>query len=130
MILTILLFYSQSKVANVSYARELAKRYPNITSVSIHPGVVQTGLVDDLSLGHYVFVYVTNWMRGRTMMDPKKGSYSQLWAAAGGKKSEMVNGAYYMPIGVMANGKLDDTAKSDKLAGELWDWTNKTLADY
>ncbi|MCJ1235694.1 hypothetical protein MMC14_003665 [Varicellaria rhodocarpa] len=37
--------YGQSKLANVIYANELARRYPDITSMSIHPGVIHdTGL--------------------------------------------------------------------------------------
>ena len=34
--------YGHSKLANVLHARELAKRYPNIISVSVHPGTVKT----------------------------------------------------------------------------------------
>ncbi|TVY83326.1 putative oxidoreductase [Lachnellula suecica] len=40
--------YGQSKLANVVYAAELARRYPSITTVSIHPGVINTGLVTSL----------------------------------------------------------------------------------
>ncbi|KAL0571555.1 hypothetical protein V5O48_010404, partial [Marasmius crinis-equi] len=32
--------YGQSKLANVLYAKELARRYPKITSVAVHPGTV------------------------------------------------------------------------------------------
>lgn len=30
--------YGQSKLANIVYASELAKRYPDVTTVAIHPG--------------------------------------------------------------------------------------------
>jgi NAD(P)-dependent dehydrogenase (short-subunit alcohol dehydrogenase family) len=40
--------YGQSKLANILYAAELARRLPQITSVSVHPGVMMTGLVTGL----------------------------------------------------------------------------------
>lgn len=61
------------------------------------------------------------------MMKEEQGRLSQLWVAAGGKKSEIVNGAYYEPVGVMCNDKLNATAKDQNLAKELWDWTEKAL---
>ncbi|KAH7144304.1 hypothetical protein B0J13DRAFT_554927 [Dactylonectria estremocensis] len=42
--------YAQSKLANILYAAEVARRYPKITAVSLHPGIVGTGLVNDLGL--------------------------------------------------------------------------------
>ena len=38
--------YGQSKLANILFTKELARRYPNITSVAIHPGRVQTPLIE------------------------------------------------------------------------------------
>lgn len=34
--------YGHSKLANVLHSKELAKRYPDILSVSLHPGTVKT----------------------------------------------------------------------------------------
>lgn len=36
--------YGQSKLANVLFIGELARRYPQLTSVAIHPGTVKTDL--------------------------------------------------------------------------------------
>jgi len=36
--------YGQSKPANILYTNELARRYPAIRCVSVHPGSVNTGL--------------------------------------------------------------------------------------
>lgn len=41
--------YGQSKLANILFASELARRHPNIMSVSVHPGVVKTPMLDGLS---------------------------------------------------------------------------------
>ena len=36
--------YGQSKLANVVYASEFSRRYPNSTTVSVYPGVIFTNL--------------------------------------------------------------------------------------
>ncbi|MEM9886249.1 MAG: SDR family oxidoreductase [Bacteroidota bacterium] len=38
--------YAQSKLANVLFTKELAKRYPSVCSHSLHPGVVGTALAN------------------------------------------------------------------------------------
>jgi NAD(P)-dependent dehydrogenase (short-subunit alcohol dehydrogenase family) len=57
--------YGQSKIANIVYARELARRYPGITSVSIHPGVIATSLVSDLGLVDRMTVYLPTLATGK-----------------------------------------------------------------
>ncbi|KAK9351817.1 hypothetical protein V1523DRAFT_441596 [Lipomyces doorenjongii] len=80
--------YGQCKLANILYACELARRYPNITTVSVHPS---------------------------------------LWAATQ-DKGKIVNGAYYESFAIL--GKHDKKSKSEKLAEELWEWTQKKLEGY
>ncbi|GFF81891.1 hypothetical protein CNMCM6936_006625 [Aspergillus lentulus] len=116
--------YGQSKLANILYARELARRYPAITCVSIHPGVVSTGLVDNQTRGNRAFVYVTTIGK---MVKPAEGAYNQLWAATASKE-ELVNGGFYEPVGVP--GKLYRAAGDDALAGRLWEWTEEALGEY
>ena len=36
--------YGESNLTNVIYASELARQYPDITTVSVHPGVIYTNL--------------------------------------------------------------------------------------
>ena len=36
--------YGQSKLSNILYAKAMVKHYPQITSVSVHPGLVSTQL--------------------------------------------------------------------------------------
>lgn len=116
--------YCQSKLANIVYAAELAKRYPGITCLSVHPGVVHTELVGNLNMMDKVLVYVPNIGQ---MLTPEEGAHSQLYVAAGARKEELVNGGFYMPVGVLSNSKLDKVAKSEKLASDLWEWTEKAL---
>ncbi|XXG97293.1 hypothetical protein Hte_003589 [Hypoxylon texense] len=120
--------YGQSKIANILYAAEIARRYPNIKSVSVHPGVVATDLVNNLPTMRRAFIYTAIWLMGGGIVEPKKGRLSQLWVAAGAKRDELVNGAFYMPVGILSNNKLDKFAKSEELAGKLWSYTEDVLA--
>ncbi|KAF3765718.1 oxidoreductase [Cryphonectria parasitica EP155] len=122
--------YGQSKLANVVYAAEFARRNPSILAVSVHPGVVVTDLVNDLNRVKKTFVYATSWVQGINLLQPEQGALNQLWAAAGATRSEVVNGAFYMPVGVESNSMLDNVATSQDFAKRLWQWTEEALADY
>ncbi|RHZ50903.1 oxidoreductase, short-chain dehydrogenase/reductase family [Aspergillus thermomutatus] len=117
--------YGQSKLANVLYARELARRYPAITSVSVHPGVASTGLVENQSWGNRAFIYATNMGK---LLKPSEGAYNQLWSATTAKEN-LENGQLYEPVGVLSS-KLDKAARDDALAKKLWEWTDRALEDY
>ncbi|KAH7136940.1 hypothetical protein B0J13DRAFT_640628 [Dactylonectria estremocensis] len=116
--------YGQSKLANVVYAKEVARRYPKIQAVSVHPGVVKTELVTNLTFVRRAFVYTANFLMGISLMEPKQGSYSQLWVT-GADREQLVSGAYYRPIGVET--EVDATANSEEVATKLWNWTQDTL---
>jgi len=109
--------YGQSKMANVLHAKALAKRYPEITSVSVHPGRVNTGLLDHYSGMMMQFQKVYDWVVGA--FTTEQGALNQLWAGFGAK-SDIENGAYYIPIGKKAKG--DKRIHDEKLVDELWDW--------
>ena len=116
--------YGQSKLANIVYAAELARRYPSITSTSMHPGVILTGLAGNLSFVKKVFIYTTTFWRQVSLA---MGILNQLYLGAGAKKDSLMKGGYYMPVGVLSDNTLDEDAKSEKLATDLWEWTKKAL---
>jgi NAD(P)-dependent dehydrogenase (short-subunit alcohol dehydrogenase family) len=113
--------YGQSKLANILYAAELGRRYPSITSVSIHPGVINTGLVGNLSFLDRTLVHVVNL---GNFMTPEEGIQNQLWAATA-KDGDVVNGTFYEPVAVL--GTHGNLSKDGNLATQLWDWTEKEL---
>ncbi|KAK3378091.1 oxidoreductase [Podospora didyma] len=121
--------YGQSKLANIVYARELARRFPDILSVAVFPGVVETGLVTELPSLKRKFTVWSSRLMGFSMLSADKGCYSQVWAATA-SRSEVQSGSYYMPVGVVGDDKLDKTARDAKLAEELYSWTDKVLAEY
>lgn len=55
---------------------------------------------------------------------------NQLWMAVGAKKGDIINGALYLPAGVESNKILSVEAKSETLAAELWEWTEKALEKF
>ncbi|KAF1811313.1 NAD(P)-binding protein [Eremomyces bilateralis CBS 781.70] len=119
--------YGQSKLANILYADEIARRYPQILSVAIHPGVVKTNLVNDLPLAHRAFVHVMTYF---VQLELHEGVYNQLWASAA-DKGKMTSGEMYVPFGVSSKEKVGDKLANDKeLAKKLWDWTEKELEVY
>lgn len=119
--------YGQSKLANLLYARELAKRYPQIMTVSIHPGFIKSDLWASTSFGmtqfFRVFVPLTE---GWTSIE--EGPYNQTWAGTTTREN-LESGTYYAPIG--KKGKLETAAsRDDALASKLWDWTQKELEQW
>lgn len=118
--------YGQSKLANLLYARELAKRYPSILAVAVHPGVVATDLVGDQGFLDKAFIYATNFGK---LLKPEEGAYNQCWAATVARE-KIESGIYYEPVGKQEDARLDKTSKDDVLAGKLWDWTAKILDEF
>ncbi|KAF2024805.1 NAD(P)-binding protein [Setomelanomma holmii] len=122
--------YGQSKLANILYAAELARRHPNITSVVIHPGVVRTPMYDDLQGWNGLFTVVTCWLNGVKVVTPDEGILNQLWCAAGAKKSELRNGGFYRPVGIDSTADLKGEGANVELAAKLWEWTDGVLAKF
>ena len=115
--------YGQSKLANILFTTQLAKRYPHILSVAIHPGAVSTNIGSSVVQSTWLLTLV------RKLVDPllkrsNDGVKNQLWAATA-KKDLIQNGKYYEPVGSLGGDSA--LAKNEKLSGELWDWTVKVL---
>ena len=116
--------YGQSKLANVLFTRELARRYPTIKSMSLHPGVINTGL-------HLGFQAAHPWLA--TMLSPsllflktpQQGALTQLFAAT---SPQAKSGQYYVPVAVENSGS--SYSQDQKLAAELWEWTETELAKH
>ncbi|KAB5522937.1 short-chain dehydrogenase/reductase [Coniochaeta sp. 2T2.1] len=115
--------YGQSKLANALMARELARRYPEITSIAVHPGTVNTGLADafqDSGVLQNILLMVVRPF----LATPEMGARNQLWAAVSG---DVKNGEYYMPVGAVGWGRGTANARDDELARKVWEWTEGEL---
>ncbi|KAF7356817.1 Short-chain dehydrogenase reductase family [Mycena venus] len=117
--------YGQSKLANILYAAELAQRYGSkLTTVSIHPGVVRTDLLNNQSGLVQFLSFLTHPF---SMLTPEEGAYNTLWASTA-DKTKIVNGEFYEPVGI--RGGHARKSRDRKLAKELWEWTDKELEGY
>lgn len=124
--------YGQSKLSNLLFARELAERYPQITSVSVHPGVIFTDLF--ASMRANVFLKAGMWIYGLFSFllpghykSPEGGALNQTWAATV-PKEKLVNGAYYKPVGARNEGSK--AARDPGLQKKLWEYTEAELSKH
>lgn len=120
--------YSESKLANIVYARELARRFPEVTAVSVSPGFVDTGMVAGMRLCDRVVTRLLAWSAGSGFVKAEDGARNQIWAATA-LKGEMENGGMYEPVAVLEK-NLPAPAKDEKLAEKLWEWTEEEIASY
>ena len=115
--------YGYSKLANILFTRELARRYPEIISVAIHPGIVSTGLYEPNQRSN-TFMRIAMTFGGWLRTSVETGALNQLWAMAC-KKSEVESGAYYTPVAKKSKGSA--LAEDTELAKQLWEWTEQEL---
>jgi retinol dehydrogenase 12 len=73
--------YSQSKLANILFTRDLARRYPHIACYAINPGIVRTDVTRNMS----PFLRYGNAMAGMIMQwyqkTPFMGAHCSVWAS-------------------------------------------------
>lgn len=113
--------YGQSKLANILHTRELARRYPNIRSITVHPGTVDTALTSSYQAEHSWWAPAAyKLLRTLVLKTPERGVLTQLWAATAG---EAKTGTYYVPVARESKGS--GYSRDEKLAEELWNWTQK-----
>ncbi|KAL2819275.1 hypothetical protein BDW59DRAFT_181701 [Aspergillus cavernicola] len=116
--------YGASKAANILFAAELARRYPTLTAISIHPGLIATELYGPLAKRNPLAALGSKVL-GLVGTSVEQGACNQLWAAVGARKGQLVNGAYYVPVG---NLKAQNRYVVDEEMGrELWEWTEAEL---
>jgi NAD(P)-dependent dehydrogenase (short-subunit alcohol dehydrogenase family) len=121
-----LLRYAASKAANVLFAAELARRFPDSTSVSVHPGIVFTDLYNTGLNGGDIILWMMKLCMGWIGMaqSVKEGAWTTVWASVGAGKGDLVSGGYYT---VERLREWNEFA-NDKQAGKcLWDWTEAQL---
>ncbi|KAL4746155.1 hypothetical protein BDW72DRAFT_197970 [Aspergillus terricola var. indicus] len=118
--------YGQSKLANILWARQLAKLYPQFTAAAVHPGVVKTNLLSGAANAPLLFraVFGAAYVLG-LKSSAETGVKNQLWASV---SKDVVSGYYYEPVG--AGGRASAYGQDDKLAEEIWRWTENELREH
>lgn len=115
--------YGASKAANILFAAELARRYPEILAVSVHPGAVASNLYEHVKAGS-VFGRLGIAALSLSLRSVRSGALNQLWAA-GVDRRQLVNGAYYVPVGNHSTSRVDGDVE---WARKLWDWTDEQVS--
>jgi len=103
--------YGTSKQANILFAAEAARRWPDVLSTSFHPGVVRSRFGGDsrfVSFGMRVLPFL------RT---PDRGAQTLVWLAYEARE-RLVNGGYYADRRLRTPGPH---AADPALASRLWD---------
>lgn len=118
--------YGASKAAIIAFASELARRYPQLTSVSLHPGVIFTGLYDSSRAMSGALRIAINAAKPFTI-DEKQGSLNHLWAA-GSEKEKLTSGEYYTPVGV--GGWKNVWADDEEVGRKLWEWSEEEVSEH
>ncbi|KAL2015674.1 hypothetical protein VTK56DRAFT_5031 [Thermocarpiscus australiensis] len=116
--------YFQSKLANVLWARQLAREQPRLTVAAVHPGTVRgTQLVSNAAGAPAVVRLLMRAAAGFKLATPvERGVRNQLWASVA---RAVKSGEYYEPVGVA--GQASAFGTDDALARRLWEWTEKEL---
>lgn len=132
--------YGQSKLANILFTAELARRYPDITSVAIHPGTVLTSLSDPLLQGYPRWLlFPARLLLAYVLPPPSHGALNQTWASiapvkgkpaagvggGGGSDKEVEQAGYYVPVAKRA--EPSRWAMDEELSTRLWEWSEKEL---
>lgn len=116
--------YSQSKLANVLFTKELARRVKDdqIIVNCLHPGVVRTHIGNKDSSGFYNFIW--KFLKP-FMVTPKKGAETSLYLATS-PEVEGVSGKYFVKCKPKAPNKL---AESREMAKKLWELSEGLIVE-
>ncbi|KAH8676578.1 hypothetical protein BGZ60DRAFT_402883 [Tricladium varicosporioides] len=114
--------YGQSKLANILFAQQFARLYPQIKVPVLSPGLVKTNLTNTMRNNSFIMGIVWIIIAAFIGVDVKTGALNQLWAATA---ENVKSGEFYEPVGRAGLGKR--WTDNPDLAQKLWDWTEKEL---
>lgn len=118
--------YGASKAANIFFASELARRNPDILSVSVHPGAVNSDLYIHVKAAGSFMKHTLTTIGSCFFRSITSGALNTLWAA-GTARHQLVNGAYYTPIGFRSDGT--EFVRDAEIARKLWEWTEDQISE-
>ncbi|WP_422661551.1 SDR family oxidoreductase [Paenibacillus sp. EC2-1] len=114
--------YAQSKLANILFTKELARRLNNstVTVNSVHPGAVSTSLGVDRKSG---FGKSVHKLLNPFFQTPLEGAQTAIYLATS-KEVEMVTGEYFIKC---KPAKVSKRAADPQLAERLWTWSEEQV---
>jgi NAD(P)-dependent dehydrogenase (short-subunit alcohol dehydrogenase family) len=112
--------YGWSKSANILFAAEAARRWPDLLSVSFHPGVVRTNFGSEGAVTRLFYRYAP------FLISPKAGG-ARLARLATMPAAELTNGAYYEADKAKTVTEPAAHASEPAAAATLWDASTKVV---
>ncbi|XP_071238613.1 retinol dehydrogenase 11-like isoform X2 [Salvelinus alpinus] len=119
------LAYCQSKLANLLFARELARRLKGsgVTVNSVHPGLVRSELVRHSTIMSLLFSLFSLFLKS-----PREGAQTSIYCAVA-EELHSLTGKHFSdcaPASVAPQGRNEETARklwdaSSELLGVVWD---------
>ncbi|HMF03535.1 MAG TPA: SDR family oxidoreductase [Acidimicrobiia bacterium] len=117
--------YSKSKLANIYFARELARRLDGsgVTANSLHPGFVRSDFGRGGDLGP-VYGWGIKYLAGPFAISPEKGAITTIYLASSPEVEDVSGGYFYKcrPAAPSAAGQDDAAAR------RLWDVSEQLVA--
>ena len=113
--------YGQSKLANLLFARELARRLPRPrqTANALHPGVIATNLARSMPASMRIALTV---MTPLALKSVPQGAATQCYVAT--HPGLMANGEYFSHCNIARSSRLGSDAE---LARRLWDASERII---
>jgi len=99
--------YAVSKLANILFIKELARRQPDLNSYAVHPGLVDTPLIP----------WPIRALMSRSLLRPEQGADTVVWCATSNEVADQ-SGRYYQGRTIATPSPV---AEDDDLARELWE---------
>ena len=119
------LVYGRTKLANILFTRELARRLPpaEVTANACHPGSVRTdfGSAEDMGRLYGTFVKIGGHL---VLISAESGARTSIWLASS-PELEGKTGGYYVRC---KPGRLSKAARDDSAATRLWSMSEELLA--
>ena len=112
--------YGSAKLMNILHAAEINRRFRGVRGVSFHPGVVHTGFAREGTRA--VRILYESVLRKLFMISPEKGADTLVWLAT---TSDWTPSEFYVK---RKRASTKPEAKDERLARELWDWSERATA--
>jgi len=110
--------YGSAKQANIMFAAEAARRWPEVRSYSYHPGVVRTRFGRDRRL---IDVFYKVWP---FLLSPEQGADTMRWLATA---PDLTNGGYYSKRKLRTP---TESTRDERTAAALWEASTEVVAEF
>lgn len=109
--------YAQTKLANILFSKELAKRHAQWKVYAVHPGLVRTNVTSNMPWLMQTLNAIFAWFVASMQKTPPQGAYSNVFCAAAPLAELPCSGSYIVNCEMQAVTKAADSAND---AERLW----------